>query len=124
MEIIHNLIPYLHEGLLEREELAELDGGGKHREGDDVGVVGVHLEGRVQRDVLITPETIFVVLRTHKCFYRWHRIKRPFITKKPLPTPLLPPTTLTSPVQVFVNTFLLEMIFGTVTKIKLLKLCW
>ena len=53
------MIPYLHEGLLEREELAELDGGGKHREGDDVGVVGVHLEGRVQRDVLITPGTIF-----------------------------------------------------------------
>ena len=53
------MLPYLHEGLLEREELAELDGGGEDCEGDDVGVVGVHLEGRVQRDVLIAPETIF-----------------------------------------------------------------
>jgi hypothetical protein len=50
------LLIYLHECFLERQELAELDGGREDGDGQHVVVVRVHREGRVERDVGITPK--------------------------------------------------------------------
>ena len=49
-------IDHLHEGFLEGQELAELDRRAEDGEGDDVVVVGIDGEGRVERDVLVTSE--------------------------------------------------------------------
>ncbi len=48
----------LHEGLLEGQELAELDGGGKDGDGEDVVVVRVDGERGMKRDVLVAPEMV------------------------------------------------------------------
>ena len=46
---------YLHEGLLEGKELAELYRGGEDSDGQNVVVVRVDRKRRVHRDVLVTP---------------------------------------------------------------------
>ena len=46
----------LHEGFLEGEELAQLDGGGEDGDREDVVVVRVDGESRVKRDVRIASE--------------------------------------------------------------------